>query len=172
MLPAPDLLRAGNRQSRKHPQRVTRNRGGSPRSRSVPLSPSSRIYAARVSRDVIPNVRPSCGVLRGVLPCCRACVSHSSAGDEPRHARTFPHFSAHPASPNTAHAFAFLSLRLSARAISERFARRTCLHVRARASAFAPASLFRGKVAFLLLCRLIPRQALSIDFRARSARYR
>lgn len=94
MLPAPDLLRAGNRQSRKRPQRVTRNRGGSPRSRSVPLSPSSRIYAARVSRDVISNVRPSCGVLRGVLPCCRACVSHSSARGRTEaraHLPAFPH---------------------------------------------------------------------------------
>ncbi len=109
-----------------------------------------------------------CGVFCPAV--VRACPIRPQGTN--RGTRAPSRISAHPASPNTAHAFAFLSLRLSARAISERFARRTCLHVRARASAFAPAPLFRGKVAFLLLCRLIPRQALPIDFRARSARCR
>ena len=34
---------------------------------------------------------PSCGVLRGVLPCCRAPLSRLAPRGEQRHARTFPH---------------------------------------------------------------------------------
>ena len=34
---------------------------------------------------------PSCGVLRGVLPCCRAPLSRLAPRGEQRHSRTFPH---------------------------------------------------------------------------------